>query len=116
MGKNFINKLLPLALTAAMIVPSVPAMAAPSDIAGHWAESVITQWQSKGLIQGYEDGTFKPGNTITRAEFVTLMNVPSFGFWQTALYLQAGKTDPFPLRRQKIDKFSFLPLPRGRSA
>lgn len=39
-----------------------------------------------------------------------------FGFWQTALYLQAGKTDPFPLRRQKIDKFSFLPLPRGRSA
>ena len=68
MGKNFINKLLPLALTATMIVPSVPAMAAPSDIAGHWAESVITQWQSKGLIQGYEDGTFKPGNTITRAE------------------------------------------------
>ena len=80
MGKNFINKLLPLALTAAMIVPSVPAMAAPSDIAGHWAESVITQWQNKGLIQGYEDGTFKPGNTITRAEFVTLMNNAK-GFW-----------------------------------
>lgn len=80
MGKNFINKLLLLALTAAMIVPSVPAMAAPSDIAGHWAESVITQWQNKGLIQGYEDGTFKPGNTITRAEFVTLMNNAK-GFW-----------------------------------
>ena len=80
MGKNFINKLLPLALTATMIVPSVPAMAAPSDIAGHWAESVITQWQNKGLIQGYEDGTFKPGNTITRAEFVTLMNNAK-GFW-----------------------------------
>ena len=80
MGKNFINKLLPLALTAAMIVPSVPAMAAPSDIAGHRAESVITQWQSKGLIQGYEDGTLKPGNTITRAEFVTLMNNAK-GFW-----------------------------------
>lgn len=74
MGKNFTKKLLPLTLTAAMIVPSVPAMAAPSDIAGHWAESVITQWQSKGLIQGYEDGSFKPNNTITRAEFVTLMN------------------------------------------
>lgn len=73
MGKNFINKLLPLALTAAMIVPSVPAMAAPSDIAGHWAESVITQWQNKGLIQGYEDGTFKPGNTITRAEAAVMI-------------------------------------------
>lgn len=80
MGKNFTKKLLPLALTAAMIVPSVPTMAAPSDIAGHWAESVITQWQNKGLIQGYEDGTFKPGNTITRAEFVTLMNNAK-GFW-----------------------------------
>ena len=74
MGKNFTKKLLPLALTAAMIMPSVPAMAAPSDIAGHWAESVITQWQSKGLIQGYEDGTFKPGNTMTRAEYEKLMN------------------------------------------
>ena len=73
MGKNFTKKLLPLALTAAMIVPSVPAMAAPSDIAGHWAESVITQWQSKGLIQGYEDGTFKPGNTITRAEAAVMI-------------------------------------------
>lgn len=48
--------------------------------AEHWAESVIAQWQSKGLIQGYEDGTFKPNNTITRAEFVTLMNNAK-GFW-----------------------------------
>ncbi len=69
MGKNFTKKLLPLALTAA-----------PSDIAGHWAESVITQWQSKSLIQGYEDGSFKPNNSITRAEFVTLMNNAK-GFW-----------------------------------
>ena len=59
MGKNFTNKLLPLALTAAMIVPSVPAMAASSDIAGHWAESVITQWQNKGLIQGSQTSIFR---------------------------------------------------------
>lgn len=28
---------------------------------------------SKGIIKGYEDGTFKPNNNITRAEFSTIM-------------------------------------------
>jgi hypothetical protein len=46
-----------------------------SDISGHWAEASIKQAASSGIVKGYLDGTFKPGNTVTRAEFaVMLMN------------------------------------------
>ncbi|NMI06935.1 hypothetical protein HF638_23375 [Paenibacillus sp. SZ31] len=46
-----------------------------SDIAGHWAEAQIKQAIQDGIVNGYTDGTFKPGKTITRAEFtVMLMN------------------------------------------
>ncbi len=62
------------ALTLSMAM-SVSALAAsPSDISGHWAKGTITQWTSKGYISGYPDGTFKPDNSITRAEFVVLVN------------------------------------------
>ncbi|MBW7457581.1 S-layer homology domain-containing protein, partial [Paenibacillus sepulcri] len=53
------------------------------DIKGHWAESQISGWIDKGYIKGYEDGSFKPNKTITRAEFSTLIN-RSFGFSETA--------------------------------
>nr|WP_240548402.1 immunoglobulin-like domain-containing protein [Paenibacillus lignilyticus] len=47
-----------------------------SDITGHWAEPNIKKAASSGIVKGYQDGTFKPGKTVTRAEFaVMLMNV-----------------------------------------
>ena len=45
-----------------------------SDIKGHWAEKYINSAQEKGWVNGYPDGTFKPQQYITRAEFVTLVN------------------------------------------
>ncbi|GGH20833.1 hypothetical protein GCM10008013_18400 [Paenibacillus segetis] len=46
-----------------------------SDISGHWAEANIKQAVSAGILSGYPDGTFKPNDSITRAEFaVMLMN------------------------------------------
>lgn len=43
------------------------------DITGHWAEENIKKLQKTETIQGYPDGTFKPENTISRAEFVTAL-------------------------------------------
>ena len=45
-----------------------------SDIKGHWAEAAIKDFVSKGYVGGYADGTFKPNNNITRAEFVVIVN------------------------------------------
>ncbi|WP_250673802.1 S-layer homology domain-containing protein [Paraclostridium ghonii] len=45
-----------------------------NDIRGHWGESQIKAFINKGYINGYPDGTFRPNNSITRAEFVTIFN------------------------------------------
>lgn len=45
-----------------------------SDTQGHWAEDQINKWAGKGLAEGYPDGTFRPDDTITRAEFLKLAN------------------------------------------
>ncbi|MFB0919951.1 MAG: S-layer homology domain-containing protein, partial [Oscillospiraceae bacterium] len=36
-------------------------------------ETMIKELASRGIIGGYEDGTFKPGNTMTRAEFAAII-------------------------------------------
>ncbi len=45
-----------------------------SDIDGHWANKYINSSAQKGWVNGYPDGSFKPDQYITRAEFVTLVN------------------------------------------
>ena len=50
-----------------------------NDIKNHWASSDINNFINKGYISGYQDGTFKPNNDITRAEFVKIVN-RVFGF------------------------------------
>ncbi|TCZ77853.1 hypothetical protein E0485_10295, partial [Paenibacillus albiflavus] len=45
------------------------------DIAGHWAESAIMQVSSVGKLSGYQDGTFRPNQTLSRAEAVALINM-----------------------------------------
>ena len=62
-----------MALAAVLAFAPVTVFGA-TDTANHWANAVISDWESKGLIKGYEDGTFKPDNSVSRAEFVTMMN------------------------------------------
>ncbi|NLK65501.1 MAG: hypothetical protein GX289_10460 [Tissierellia bacterium] len=56
---------------------------AARDYLGHWAEAVIQKWLDMGYITGYPDGTFRPEEFITRAEFVKIVN-NAFGFEETA--------------------------------
>lgn len=46
-----------------------------SDVsAGDWYYQSVTLLSSLGILNGYEDGTFRPNQTITRAEFVTILS------------------------------------------
>lgn len=53
------------------------------DYQGHWAENIIDKWLSMGYVSGYPDGSFRPEDFITRAEFVKIVNT-AFGFKDTA--------------------------------
>lgn len=45
-----------------------------TDTFGHWAEEEIGRAAALGWIQGYDDGTFRPNQYITRAQAVTMIN------------------------------------------
>ena len=61
----------------AVMIPVKPAEPKPpvnlTDLTGHWAKSSIEKLVGMGVVAGYPDNTFKPNNSITRAEFATLM-------------------------------------------
>ena len=74
--KAFKQKL-SIALAAMMIMASASTVsfaAGFSDLSqASWAKATIEEWTQKGLVSGYPDGTFRPSNHITRAEFATLV-------------------------------------------
>lgn len=78
-----LKKRLALVLAVSMITTTVPQMILAKDYTGHWAAQAIAKWEEKGIIKGYEDGTFKPKNTVTRAEFAQIL-VRVFGYTDTA--------------------------------
>jgi|GEM_PF-6351061 len=58
--------------------PSQPQPEEPgillSDINGHWAEAEIKAAVAKGIVTGYQDGTFRPNQQVSRVEFTALLN------------------------------------------
>lgn len=43
------------------------------DISGHWAEEQVLGLVSSGVISGYEDWTFRPGEELTRGAFLKML-------------------------------------------
>lgn len=43
-----------------------------SDVGGHWAEAAISKMAVQGFVKGFPDGTFRPDDNISRAEFAAL--------------------------------------------
>jgi len=43
------------------------------DMKGHWAEKVVNDLVTKNILTGYPDGTFRPQNSISRAEIAAIL-------------------------------------------
>lgn len=43
------------------------------DITNHWARPFIEALARHGILNGYPDGTFRPNNSVTRAEFAAII-------------------------------------------
>lgn len=73
MNQNRLKKW--LAGTALATVLLLTPAAAFSDTEGHWAEWAIEKWsQEYSIIQGYDDGTFRPDHSITRGAFAGILD------------------------------------------
>jgi len=75
-SKNFKKRIAVLSVIC-MVVSLMPVGSfglETSDISEHWAKANIQTWIEEGLINGYEDGAFRPESNISRAEFMTLVN------------------------------------------
>lgn len=59
-----------------------------ADISGHWCEEAIVNFKESSFLDGYDDGSFRPDNAITRAELCKIinsyMNYEVSGEWQQA--------------------------------
>ncbi|ATW27589.1 S-layer homology domain-containing protein [Candidatus Formimonas warabiya] len=64
-----------------------------SDVANHWAAAQINSWMEKGWITGYQDGSFKPNNYITRAEFMALVSKAQQLSQKTEIHFKDVKKD-----------------------
>lgn len=62
-----------------------------SDTVGHWAGPAIDHLTSRGLLSGYPNGSFRPENSVTRAELITIL-VKGLNKDREAQELQKGTT------------------------
>ena len=78
LNRRFMSFILIICMLFTMIPNSASAVKA-TDVSNHWAQNIIEGWMDKDLIKGYPDGSFKPDNNITRAEFSAMVN-RAFGY------------------------------------
>lgn len=77
--RSRIGRRISIFIALTMIITTISSIGAGmigfafTDTTGHWAESVIDTWSERGVINGYEDGTFMPDANITRAEFTKVI-------------------------------------------
>ena len=68
------KKVLSLVLVLTLVLGSFSfAFAAPSDVVGTDYKDAVERLGQLKVLEGYPDGTFKPGNEITRAEFAAVV-------------------------------------------
>ena len=64
-------------------------MALPAQAADHWAMPYAQQLVNWGVMRGDTSGALRLGSSITRAEFVAMMN-RAYGYVPCAAYRRSG--------------------------
>lgn len=71
-GGNMKNLFKTVLAVAVMCIAAIPALAFPDVSDNYWAAPEIKLLSEQGVIVGYPDGTFKPDDNVTRAEFAAM--------------------------------------------
>ncbi len=87
MGRRIISFLTMICIIFSTIITGNIGVEAKSvrlnDMQSHWANQQVEKWVEIGLASGYSNGDFKPDKSITRAEFMKLINT-AFGYQEKA--------------------------------
>ena len=81
--KKLLSAILTICLLLSCTAPAFAAVFPDLEPRHAWAEPAIEYMVSKGIINGYEDDTFRPDRTVTRAEFIKMLD-ETFGLTATA--------------------------------
>lgn len=74
-SKRLVLILVPVLLVLGGTTVAYAADALPfTDISGHWAQQAIVNLAARGIIQGHDDGTFGPEESVTRAQVATFLD------------------------------------------
>lgn len=76
MRKNHVKHLLAAALASASLLAAgstVSAASHPDVNPGDWYYGYVTYVDQKGIMTGYADGRFGPGDDLTRGQFATIL-------------------------------------------
>lgn len=73
MRTTIVCLLLLIFLTAAVSIPVMAAPLFPDVPDAHWAKDAVTDLASKGILEGYPDGTFKGDRSATRWEMALML-------------------------------------------
>jgi sialate O-acetylesterase len=71
--RKFIPLIIVFAAAGFLLASGHAAAAEVRDIEGHPAQQLIEIWLSEGLASGYSDGTFRPDQPVSRAEFAAFI-------------------------------------------
>lgn len=92
--KNLLKTVISLIVTAFCLTPA-NAFQFPDMTTDHWAVQQIEILTDSGVIVGYPDGTFKPDDNVTRAEFAS-MAIKALGQEHTTVAQPVEFTDITP--------------------
>ena len=71
MNKRFLSVVLCLLMVFSTFAASAASL---KDVESHWANKEIQEMADKKIIAGFEDGTFRPENSVTRVDSLLLVS------------------------------------------
>ena len=109
-AKIICNLILGPTTASALVADAAPYKDVPTN---HTFAGYIAYCSEAGIIDGYSDGTFRPGNTLTGFAFLKVMNLPS-SVYNMLPYIISLIVLAFTSKNSRAPKAEGIPYDKGQ--